>query len=297
MKNYNLSRAKFEKNDEFYTMLGDIEKEIPHYKNHFKGKVVFCNCDDPAFSNFYKYFSTNFKALELKKLITTHYSKKGSSYALIVQKEGCSRIELKDNGDFRSKESIALLKEADIVVTNPPFSLFREYLAQLMEYNKSFLILGPFNVVTTNSVFEYIEAGKLRFGYNNGSKRFIVGSDIQRGNLVQDVSGDKIASFGNIAWYTNLKYDKQNGRLQTDAVYLPGKYEKFDECDAINVDRIQDIPMDYKGIMGVPITFLEKYNPEQFEIIQLDRWGELGCLNNLINGKHKYRRVYIRFKD
>ena len=255
--NSNLHRAKDKKNDEFYTQLPDIENELKHYREHFKDKVVFCNCDDPERSNFWQFFSLQFEFLGLKKLIATHFEDEKQSYKLEMWRDEAgvhSGIKtLQQNGDFRSPESIELLKEADIVVTNPPFSLFREYIAQLMEYDKKFLIIGNKNAITYKEFFPLLKDNKVWIGYNN-VKEF------------RQPDGS-MKKFGNIGWYTNLDIKKRHEELVLYKKYTPEEYPKYDNYDAINVDKVSDIPIDYDGVMGVPITFLDKYNPEQFEIM------------------------------
>lgn len=264
-KNTNLHSAKKAKNDEFYTQLTDIEKEMRHYKDFFKGKVVYCNCDDARESNFFKYFSLNFEHLGLKKLITTGYKEEGKGVVLIYEgdKNG-NRIvedseiivrELEGNGDFRSEECIEFLKESDVVVTNPPFSLFREYVAQLMEYGKKFLIIGSMNAITYKEIFPYIKNDELWLGMN-WVKEFVQ-------------PNGEIKKFGNICWYTNILHSRRNTELDLFRKYSNEDYPKYDNYDAIEVSRVENIPMDYDGVMGVPITFLDKYCPTQFEIIGL----------------------------
>jgi len=269
----NLHKAKTTKNDEFYTQLADIERELKHYRHHFKDKVVYCNCDDPRVSNFFHYFSYNFENLGLKKLITTCYknqdmdlfSQNDSEQAIYLEYEGekdggtVPTVEnigvnyLKGDGDFRSEECIDLLKEADIVVTNPPFSLFREYVAQLVEYDKKFLIIGNVNAITYKEIFPLIKENKLWLGYN--TTRYFYQPD---GTLFETAR---------TYWYTNLDIAKRSEDLILYKTYNEEEYPKYDNYDAINVDKATEIPMDYEGLMGVPITFLDKYNPEQFEII------------------------------
>lgn len=285
----NLHTAKLSKKDEFYTQLPDIERELKHYKNHFKDKVVYCNCDDPRVSNFFHYFSYNFEKLGLKKLITTCYknqnidlfSKSQSEQAIFLEYEGDKQgnnvpaledigIEhLNGDGDFRSEESIELLKQADIVVTNPPFSLFREYVAQLIEYDKQFIIIGHQNAISYKEIFKLIKDNKiwLGYGFKGGAAHFInkyyedyaTAGDHKEGMI--RVSG--------VVWFTNLDISKRHEDLILYKQYDPKEYPKYENFDAINVNKTKDIPMDYKGAMGVPITFLDKYNPDQFEIIGL----------------------------
>lgn len=259
-----LTAAKKAKNDEFYTQISDIEKELKHYKKHFENKIVFCNCDDPEWSNFWKYFSMNFDHLHLKKLIATHYEEKKQSYKLeMFRDEAGVHTEIKtleQNGDFRSPESIELLKESDIVVTNPPFSLFREYVAQLMEYKKKFIIIGNKNAITYKEFFPLIKENKVWIGYNNVKEFKKPDGTIQK--------------FGNIGWYTNLDISKIHEGVTLYKKYNATDYPKYDNYDAINIDKVNEIPEDYDGAMGVPITFLDKYNPEQFEIIRFRKGND-----------------------
>ena len=308
-KSDNLRRASKEKNDEFYTQLVDIEKEIKHYKDYFKNKTVFCNCDDPFESNFFKYFAMNFNHLGLKKLICTCYRQSPVAWAqlslfenehVIVKTEGGRdpyKIEinevadyngdgavdladvrwllqnsknslsvLKGDGDFRSEECIELLKEADIVVTNPPFSLFREYMAQLIEHKKQFIIIGNQNAITYKDIFNLIKSNMVWLGHNAGAQTFLVPNSFERSNTYIE-NGKKYAKFGNICWFTNFDTIKRHENFTLYKKYTPNEYLKFDNYDAINIDKISDIPYDYEGAMGVPITFLDKYNPNQFEIL------------------------------
>lgn len=263
MANANLINAKKAKNDEFYTQLTDIEKEMRHYKDFFKGKVVYCNCDDARESNFFKYFSLNFEHLGLKKLISTGFKADGKGVVLIYEgdKNGNRKVdneeivvnELQGNGDFRSAECIEFLKECDVVVTNPPFSLFREYVAQLMEYGKKFLIIGSMNAINYKEIFPYIKNNELWLGMN-WIKDFVQ-------------PNGKIKKFGNICWYTNIDHKKHNEELDLYRKYDADAYPKYDNYDAIEVSKVSEIPMDYDGVMGVPITFLDKYCPTQFEIV------------------------------
>jgi len=286
-KNGNLHAAKREKNDEFYTQLSDIEKEMRHYARHFKGKVVFCNCDDPQSSNFWKFFELNFKTLGLRKLISTHYKQGGTSYKLECElgRDGALRTAqtpLQGDGDFRSPEAVAILAEADIVATNPPFSLFREFLAQLVEHGKKFLVIGSQNAITYKETFALIRAGKLWLGCNH-VKEFIT------------PSGEKRA-FGNILWFTNLEHQRRNEELFLYKTYSKAAYPKYDNYDAIEVAKVADIPCDYDEVMGVPITFLEKFNPEQFEILGIAnsaRWIGYECFT-VINKRKIYNRLIIK---
>ena len=312
-KNSNLHQAKREKNDEFYTQLSDIENELKHYREHFQGKIVFCNCDDPYESNFFKYFALNFNRLGLKKLIAMGYATSliAGSQVPLFEISGYEEIankaykievnQVKDSeewvfdledikllikqnrefikvsplkgngdfsaGDFRSRASIKILQEADIVVTNPPFSLFREYLDQLVCYKKRFLIIGNQNAITYKEVFPLIKENYMWLGINNGAQSFRVPWDFSRNNVVINTQGEKIAKFGNIARFTNLEHKKRHEELILYKNYSPAEYPKYDNYDAINVNKVADIPCDYEGVMGVPITFLDKFNPDQFEIL------------------------------
>lgn len=286
-KNKNLQEAKTNKKDEFYTQLSDIERELKYYKKHFKDKVVYCNCDDPLVSNFFHFFSYNFEKLGLKKLIATCYknqdmdlfSQNNSEQAIYLEYTGDKNgnnvpdpneigiKKLKGDGDFRSKECIELLKQADIVVTNPPFSLFREYISQLIEYDKKFIIVGHQNAIKYKEIFPLIRDNKfwLGYGFKGGAGHFInehyedyaTATDRKEGMI--RVSG--------VHWFTNLEINKRHEDLILYKKYSPEEYPKFANFDAINVDVTKDIPMDYEGFMGVPITFMDKYNPDQFEII------------------------------
>lgn len=286
--NKNLHQAKNAKKDEFYTQLPDIENELKHYKAHFKNKVVYCNCDDPRMSNFFHYFSYNFEDLGLKKLITTCYqnhnrdlfSQHNSERAIYLEYYGDKNnnktpdIEeigvqyLKGDGDFRSAESIELLKQADIVVTNPPFSLFREYVAQLIQYKKKFVIIGHQNAITYKEIFPLIKENKmwLGFGFRGGAGHFI--SNYEDTATANDRKEGMIRVSG-VHWFTNLDIAKRHEDLILYKTYTPEDYPKYDNYNAINVNKTKEIPMDYQGAMGVPITFLNKYNPEQFEILGL----------------------------
>ena len=267
MSNNNLKNAKKNKNDEFYTLFGDIENELKNYKNQFRDKVVLCNCDDPEKSNFWKYFKINFENFGLKKIVSNHLVKDGLSYKLEFDGKQTLKTNLIGNGDFRSSESISMLKEADILVTNPPFSLFREYVAQLIKYNKKFLILGSQNAITFKDIFKLMKENVIWLGYKVGAFRFEVPNDYATGNLEIGEDGKKYAKLGNIAWFTNLETTKRYEPLILHKSYTPKDYPKYDNYDAINVNRIIDIPIDYFEPMGVPITFMDKYNPEQFEIL------------------------------
>lgn len=293
--NTDLRKAKKAKKDEFYTLLDTIEKELRYYKNLFRNKVVLCNCDDPRESNFVRYFSMNFEHLGLKKLIATHYKE-----ANLFTQEPPYKLEYtgdKNNnrmpdpdefitkmigtGDFRSKECIELLEEADIVVTNPPFSLFREYLAQLMKYNKKFLIIGNINAITYKECFKHIKDNKMWLGasIHSGDREFRVPEDypLNAAGCRVDDNGNKYIRVKGVRWLTNLDYQERYGDLVLYKKYTPDRYPKYDNYNAINVDKTTEIPIDYEGVLGVPITFLDKYNPEQFEILGItDRQNTSG---------------------
>ena len=323
--NKSLRAADKAKQDEFYTQLGDIENELKHYKEHFKGKTVLCNCDDPRVSNFFHYFSYGFEHLGLKKLITTCYknqcrdlfSKHDSERAIWLEYNGDkngNRIPdpeeiginfLKGDGDFRSQECIELLKQADIVVTNPPFSLFREYVAQLVEFDKKFVIIGNQNAISYKEIFSLIKSNQIWLGYSN-PKMFKIPDNVE-GKSVKIVDGIKYQQFGNVCWFTNLEIPKRHEDLILYKTYSSEEYPKFDYYDAINVDKTSEIPIDYNGVMGVPITFLDKYSPEQFEIVEglnrytildVDGKNEWAKKNHIhfttINGSQKYFRILIR---
>lgn len=350
--NKHLRKASKSKKDEFYTQLADVEKELKNYKNQFRNKVVYCNCDDPFESNFFKYFAANFKALGLKQLIATSYKPSpiantqlglfGKSETLTQSKgrpkvtankfiinevddiDGDGAFDLRDiaeqlkanknnewaplegEGDFRSKESVELLKRADIVVTNPPFSLFREYVAQLIEHDKKFLIIGNTNALTYKEIFKLIKDNKLRTGYTNFNVGmfFVVPDDWEHFHHI-DKDGRKIARVSTSCWFTNMEVEKHKEYLTLYKKYNPKEYPKYDHYDAINVDKVTDIPMDYKGAIGVPVTFIDKHNPEQFDILDgLNRYSILhGPTENTrgkylaqVKGKPTYVRIVIKNK-
>lgn len=290
-KGANLAAARAAKEDEFYTQLADIERELSNYREHFKGKVVYCNCDDPRVSGFVHYFSYNFERLGLKKLLATCY--KNQNVDLFSQNDSERAVKLvytgdkngsgvpdpsefdvellEGDGDFRSAESIELLKEADIVVTNPPFSLYREYVAQLMEHNKHFVILGPQNAISYKEIFPLLKDGRMWLGNRSGAMKFRVPTDKVKDGLIVDEEGNKFQNFGNICWFTNLDFPKRHENLILYKSYTQAEYSKYDNFDAIEVSKVSDIPVDYDGVMGVPITFLDKHNPEQFEIVGITK--------------------------
>lgn len=329
--NKNLRNASKAKKDEFYTQLSDIEKELRHHKDYFKGKVVFCNCDDPRVSNFFHYFSYNYEQLGLKKLITTCYknqnvdlfSQNNSEKAIYLEYTGDKNRDnvpnpeeigikhLKDDGDFRSKECIELLKQSDVVVTNPPFSLFREYVAQLVEYKKKFLIIGNVNAITYKDIFKLIKENKLWLGasIHSGDREFGVPDDYPLTAASHRIGSDgkKYIRVKGVRWFTNLDYEERHEDLILYKNYSvnESKYPKYDNYDAINIDVTKDIPMDFPGVMGVPITFLDKYNPEQFELLGIMNTGEInkGIRHEgtphgrpLVNGVEKYLRILIKNK-
>ena len=302
MANVSLSNAKRAKNDEFYTQLSDIENELKHYKNHFAGKVVYCNCDDARKSNFFRFFQKKFNDYGLKKLVTTSYNEDGHGSVLVYEGDTNSNgklddnevkvSELKGNGDFRSEECIELLKEADIVVTNPPFSLFREYIATLVQYNKKFLVIGNQNAITYKEIFPLIKENKLWTG-NNMVKTFRV-PQVTNKNCEVLPNGEIIAKFGSICWFTNLDIKKRHEEIILYKKYNEEEFPKYDNYDAIEVSKVCEIPKDYDGIMGVPITFLYRYNPSQFEIVKFRKGDDDKDL--CVNGKCPYFRILIRKK-
>lgn len=341
--NTNLHRANKQKEDEFYTTLEDIEKELKHYRKDFKDKVIFCNCDDPYESNFFKYFAMNFNAFGLKKLIATSYKTSPivhTQIALFDENErkikesdgkpaykieitevedwnGDGAVDLADveyliknkkntltmldgDGDFRSDECIELLKEADIIITNPPFSLFREYVSQLIEYDKKFIIIGSQNAITYKEIFSLFKSNKMWLGYYAGDMAFTVPEyyEERETRFWIDKTGQKWRSLGNICWYTNLDTTKRHQDILLFKSYNEEEYPKYDNYDIINVNKVADIPFDYDGVMGVPITFMDKYNPDQFEILGIAnsaRYIGYECYT-LINGKKIYNRILIKKK-
>ena len=257
--NGNLNNAKRQKNDEFYTLISDIEQELKYYEKHFYGKIILCNCNDGEESAFWHYLSDHFERLRLKKLIAVKYGVPG--YMLEkTNRSSYRKIPLRGNGDFRSEECINLLHEADVIITNPPFSLFREYIGLLLQFQKKFLIIGNMNMVVCNDIFPHIKSNQLWLGYN-AVKCFMQ-------------SDGEISKFGNVLWYTNLECPRQDDMLNLHANYIPEKYPHYDNYPAIDVCRIADIPHDYYGIMGVPISYLTKHNPHQFSIIGLTQGGD-----------------------
>ncbi|MBO8476657.1 MAG: adenine-specific methyltransferase EcoRI family protein [Bacteroidetes bacterium] len=338
MANKRLNAAKSAKKDEFYTQLADIERELQHYWQHFRGKTVLCNCDDPYESNFFKYFALRFNQLGLKKLICTCYNgspvqgneliirfeefdeePKKVAYKVeiteVCDMNGDGAVDLSDvryllqndknvlsilqTGDFRSGECIELLKEADIVVTNPPFSLFREFIGQLMKYQKSFLIIGNVNAITYKEIFPLIKTNKLWLGpsITSGDRKFNVPDDysLNAAGCGIDENGRKFIRVKGVRWFTNLDHQKRHEELDLVCHYSLEEYPKYDNYDAIEVSKTANIPFDYDGVMGVPITFLDKYNPSQFEIIKFRKGNDDKDL--AINGKCPYFRILIRNKN
>lgn len=328
-ENHRLQAARRNKKDEFYTQLVDIEREMSHYRSHFKGKTVYCNCDDPYISAFFEYFAKNFEFLGLKRLITTCYrsqqvdlfSQNDSEHAIKLEYSGGAKnslptpddigvTPLKGDGDFRSAECLEILKKADIIVTNPPFSLFSEYIAHLARLNKKFIVIGHQNAITYKDVFPLIKANKmwLGYGFKRNMAHFIAphyedtASDADHRNGMIRVSG--------VVWYTSLDHNKRHEEMILVQQYKGNEsaYPKYDNYDAIEVSKTQDIPMDYEGPMGVPITFLTKYNPEQFEILGATESEGAGFSEGLwqpssriaqaaINGQRVYKRLFIRHRN
>ena len=310
-----LDNAKSSKNDEFYTQYVDIENELQYYKTHFRDKTVFCNCDDARISNFFKYFVNNFKELGLKKLICACYKKsdfnifnQSCECGFYYEYTGTEKTDptsedvtyFKGNGDFRSEESIELLQQSDIVVSNPPFSLFREYVAQIMRFKKRFLIIGNINAITYKEIFNLIKENKVWLGINlgRGISGFIVPEDYELYGTETKIDqfGNRIVSSNNCLWLTNLDTFKRHEKIPLTKKYYGNEleYPNYDNYSGINVDKTQDIPMDYSGAIGVPITFLHKFNPEQFEIIQFRKGDDDKDLS--INGKCPYFRILVRNK-
>ncbi|MDD5921606.1 MAG: adenine-specific methyltransferase EcoRI family protein [Eubacteriales bacterium] len=370
--NESLNTAARAKKDEFYTLLPDIERELKHYSNHFDGKTVLCNCDDPFESNFFKYFVLNFHKLHLRKLITTGYAGSPAAGKLLLSPfdkdshdeslrntaymaevtavpdaailnapgyntaspdeerkdsedppddrrpahrldidqlfriDGNKLTELEGNGDFRSPECLKLMDEADIVVTNPPFSLFREYIAALMSHNKKFIIIGNQNAITYKEVFPLVMHNEMWLG-TSYPKEFIIPENMEgRSNTYIKSDGTLMAKFGNVCWYTNLDLKKRHEKITLVKRYTPEEYPRYDNYKAVEVSRTSDIPCDYSGVMGVPISFMGKYNPDQFEIVGADEAEGTGFSNGLftggvkqclVDGKRIYKRIFIRVRQ
>ena len=352
MANKNLNAAKVARKDEFYTQLEDIERELQHYWQHFRGKIVLCNCDDPYESNFFKYFASRFNQLGLKKLICTCYNgsaiqgselplfpewqeaeeaQKRIAHKLVITEvtdmNGDGAVDMTDveilikndknvmtqlkTGDFRSQECKELLREADIVVTNPPFSLFREYVAQMMDFGKKFLIIGNVNAITCKEIFPLFRDNKLWLGpsITSGDRKFNVPDDypLNAAGCGIDEQGKRFIRVKGVRWFTNLEHNRRHEIFDLVCRYSPDNYPRYDNYDAINVDKTSDIPCDYAGAMGVPITFLDKYNPDQFEILNANDFRKNNCIpfkphglikdkDGTINGKTTYVRILIRNK-
>ena len=315
--NSNLHAAKSAKNDEFYTQLNDVEKEMKHYKDFFRGKKVLCNCNDDRWSSFFKYFSMNFEHLGLVKLTCVSHSKDGHGMKYVfdgdinknrmVDDEEVIITELNGHGDFRDDECRALLDESDVVVTNPPFSLFREFIALMMEFNKKFIIVGNGNAVTYKEVFPYIKNNQIWMGASKGiggKMSFYASDDYDNKHNYFNEDGRKLAQVNTACWFTNIEYSKRHLPLDLYKRYNPTEYPKYDNYDAIECGKTCDIPMDYDGVIGVPITFLDKYCPEQFEILGLMSGakgenltnGDDGRAKFYINNKGVYARILIRHK-
>lgn len=316
--NANLHKAKDAKNDEFYTQLTDVSKEMMYYKEHFKDKIVFCNCDDPTWSAFWRYFHLNFTELGLKKLISTHYVKEETTYKMEYTGGDDNDIEigvktpLEGNGDFRNRECLDLLDECDIVVTNPPFSLFREYVAVLMEHKKKFIILGNMNALTYKEIFPLIRDNQLWYGasIHSGDRKFYVPDNypLEAAGCGVDEDGKRYIRVKGVRWYTNMDYSARHEELKLWKTYNESEFPKYENYDAININKYSEIPVDYNGVMGVPITILDFYCPEQFDILGISAsWDEtdiMKCLKlsethrhvPIMNGKEMYRRIFIRKK-
>ena len=327
--NGNLRKAKRKRYDEFYTQLADIENELRHYAGHFRDKVVYCNCDDPRVSNFFHYFSHNFEHLGLRELVTTCYKSQQSDMfsqhddkrAIMLEYDGfrdgdvVPRVEdigirsMEEDGDFRSLECIELLKQADIVVTNPPFSLFREFVAQLIEHHKQFLIIGNMNSVSYKDFFPLIKDGSVWLGpsIKSGDRTFGVPDHypLDAATAWIDDNGNKFIRVKGVRWFTNLDFPQRHEDLILYKRYSAQEYPAYDSYDAINVDKTAEIPMDWAGAMGVPITFLDKHNPDQFEVLDCNELrrtsdvpfkghGLIKDKDGAINGKPKYVRIVIR---
>ena len=317
--NTNLHKAKSAKNDEFYTQLTDVAKELMHYKAHFKDKIVLCNCDDPTWSAFWKYFHLNFAELGLKKLISTHYDREEATYKMEYTGGNDNDIDvgvktpLEGNGDFRNKECLDLLDESDIVVTNPPFSLFREYVAVLMEHEKKFVILGNMNAITYKEIFPLLKDNVIWLGNKslNQDMYFYVPDERKKwllankkeGSAYKIIDGVVMGRLASACWYTNLDHAKRHEKLVLWKNYNAQDYPKFDNFDAINVNKIAEIPVDYNDIMAVPITYLDKHNPSEYDIVGCtysygipNGWDKNTNMNPVIDGKTIYKRILIRKK-
>jgi hypothetical protein len=314
MANKSLNAAKNAKYDEWFTRIEDISDQINHFEDKFKGKTVFCNCDDPTYSNFWRYFHINFEYLGLKKLISTHYEP-GNVQTYKMEYEGGNDIDfeygkktiLKQNGDFRSDECIELLDQSDICATNPPFSLFIPFISQLIEHKKQFIVIGNVNAITYKEIFPLIQDKKiwLGVGFKNGNAYFRVPDNFDPSKYAKGVYDEqtKMVKFRNCTWYTNLDHAKRHEVLETPYLYskkdtlYPELYPKYDNYDAIHIGKVSEIPMDYEGVMGVPITYLDRHNPDQFDIVGVFNHGCDGpwdLAKCLIDGNEKYKRLAIR---
>ena len=296
-----LNNAKKNKKDESYTQYEDITKELPYYKEQLANKIIYCNCDNPQFSNFYKYLKDNFHEYKLKKLVATYlglyeyYSYKPNKTVFDGENEIIT--DLFGTGDFRSIECVNILQECDVVITNPPFSLFREFIKLLIEHDKKFIVLGALTAIGYIDIFPFFIENKIRLSeyLSNISFEIPNGYKQQSSRCWISDNGKTYCSFGNICWYTNLENNKPLKKLNLTKYYNPYEYRLYDNCNAINVDRVADIPVDYNGIMGVPITFLAYYNPEQFEIIRLRKGNDGKDLS--INGEYCYNRILIKRRN
>ena len=319
-KNTTLHNAKMNKKDEFYTMYEDIENELMYYKEHLTDKIIYYNCDNPDYSNFWKYFYDNFHNLKLKLLISTYYDTNNNSYKTEYDGTKTTKTKLNNNGDFRSEECIDILKQSDIIVTNPPFSLFREYINILIKHNKKFIVWGSINMIPYKTVFPLIMNEEIWVGCTfNKTCIFRVPNNYEYDKTTTEKINDnhKYRKFSNIATFTNIHHNKKYKHIELNKLYNKTDYPKYDNYDAINVDRIKDIPINYDGIMGVPITYLEHHNPDKFKIIGIasgNAWANfteiLKSLNfnpnikyggglgiGIINKKGKYARLLIQKKS
>lgn len=319
--NSRLHKALAGKNDEFYTRMEDIEHELKHYTQHFKDKTVYCNCDDPRKSNFWKYFKDNFFNFGLSGLVATFYSEVVSPYSLTVENIGGSLVEhyeqLSGDGDFRGDEVLRYLTEADIVVTNPPFSLFRDFIKLMEEHDKKFLVIGNMNAITYKEVFPLIKGNSVWLGVTGFNKGMYFNiteeySYADTYKFKKEIDGDKVMRVAGVCWLTNLSHYRRNEVITLDKTYEGFGYTKYDNYDAIEVNKVANIPKNYYGVMGVPITFLDKYNPHQFQILGTQRWCKSKDIEDvyigikksvhddfktMLNGKETYDRIFIKRKS